>query len=174
MVGRCSICSRYGRITRGWCGMHYARWLTRGTTNEPTERIRFLKVSKSSARWLAGVIDCEGWIGVRKCTRPHSTAYVPALGVGNTKPRLIKVLRSLTGVGVVSVKHRPKPWSTVWLWEVTRRDDLRSVLRSIKPYLLLKQAQAKIVLSLPGTFKHASCQRARAYRILRRLNKRGC
>lgn len=44
--GTCSVagCERTGRLRRGWCEMHYARWYTKGTTDEPPSRKNFCSV----------------------------------------------------------------------------------------------------------------------------------
>lgn len=58
----CSIegCDRGGKITRGWCAMHYGRWLKRGDPNavsfvrltgSVSERL-WAKVTKTATCWL--------------------------------------------------------------------------------------------------------------------------
>ena len=107
--------------------------------------------------------NAEGW----------STFYC-GITVGNTNKILITHLLKLTGVGCYSrfdikdgvrkVRHA---------WDVRRRQDVRDVLTSVRPYLILKGKQAQLILSLPKEFKHIPLKREKVYWQLRTLNKKG-
>ena len=137
------------------------------------------KLIPSDAKWLAGVLDCEGWIGMCRNYRKGGNAegwstFYCGITVGNTNRILITHLLKLTGVGYYSrfdikdgvrkVRHA---------WDVRRRQDVRDVLTSVRPYLILKGKQAQLILSLPKEFKHIPLKREKVYWQLRTLNKKG-
>ena len=124
--------------------------------------------------WLAAVIDCEGWVGMYESTRKNGQkVYTVGIGVGNTKKELINKLRSLTGMGKIYYIQLPAPAKHKWTWMITRRLEFKRILKTIRPYLLLKQRQADLLLKLPPLQDKEPLLRARLCAKLRLLNRKG-
>lgn len=124
--------------------------------------------------WLAAVLDCEGWIGMFKSTRHNGIVYWSAVGVGNTNPLLTERLRQLTGVGHV---HGAQPKNQnakyKYTWVVNKYEDVRFILRQVRPYLILKQAQADLITGLPPKHTKANALKADVKAKLSVLNRKG-
>jgi hypothetical protein len=134
-----------------------------------------LPLSREEAAWLAAVIDCEGWIGMSKSTRSNGVGYWAVVGVGNTNVKLIDRLFALTGIGVVNLSTRAniKNSKPCHMWTVTRYEHVRALLMAIRPFLILKDAQADLILSLPPKHAKANEEKARVKAQLSVLNKKG-
>lgn len=110
----------------------------------------------TTAAYIAGIIDGEGAIFISK-GKPQkqciSPAYVACVRVGNTDKRLIDFLLQVTGVGAIHERKMPNDrWKTCWMWAVTG-PRAGAVLREIRPLLLLKGAQADVLLEFLDNFK---------------------
>lgn len=123
--------------------------------------------------WLAAVIDCEGWIGLFQRANKNATVYWPAIGVGNTNRALTDKLFALTQRGYHLKRARPRPAKDVFTWTVSKRADVDDLLVTIRPYLLLKGAQADLVLSLPALNVRDNAARASIKAKLTVLNRKG-
>lgn len=119
--------------------------------------------------WLAAVIDCEGWIGLMRTGR----SYCAGIGVGNTNRALTDKLFALTKRGTCTARERPAPAKDIVQWMVTRRADVDDILITIRPYLILKGAQADLLLSLPPRHAKDKAARDAIKQQLSALNKKG-
>jgi hypothetical protein len=151
-----------------------------------------IETSPIKLAYLAGVIDGEGCIGIRKTKRTgscKSTRYAAAVTVGNTSRLLIEQLVGAFGVGCVTYRYPTKTRRACYLWSLSSRG-ARDVLRAVQPYLVVKSEQASVLLEFIDnfdSFKGARpgkkggqlvspeelARRERLYQQLRALNRVG-
>ena len=95
--------------------------------------------------WLAGFIDGEGYIGVRKSQGWYSLCIT----IGNTHLKSVENCKFLAPYfrGPYADKRRP-PRRPAWRVTVQGKK-AQEVLREIYPYLITKKRQAAIALSFP-------------------------
>jgi hypothetical protein len=106
--------------------------------------------SVTKLAYLAGIIDGEGCIAIRKSKRTgtcKSTRYAAAVTVGNTSRHLIEQLVGTFGVGCVTYRYPTKTKRACYLWSLPSRG-AREVLRAVQPYLIVKREQAAVLLEL--------------------------
>ena len=162
----------------------------------PQKKIIFIPDSETAKAYLAGLIDCDGYISINKTiatgkTRQKTDCYYSLIGVTNTS---IVPLQWITenfggwygpvgGINAIKKKieqgHKPE-----YVWQTTGKDAGR-VIQAIYPYLTLKQPRADILLKLEATksgvaFKHGSLtpesvllERKQLKEQMNILNKRG-
>ena len=150
------------------------------------------ELSNETAAYVAGVVDGEGYIGVAKTKGTgsmRSTRYAGVLIVGNTSRPSIEELVSVHGIGSVSYRRGGERTKGFYLWAIQSRS-ARDVLVRIRPYLVVKRAQADLVIEFvdgfesfkggrPGKFGGQTvsdlelARRSRIYEELRRLNRVG-
>jgi hypothetical protein len=98
------------------------------------------------AAYLAGLLDGEGTIGAR----PRANGYTNLeLGICMTTPAPLYWAKEVTGFG--EVYYRPEHRENrrdAWFWKVGRCDEIASVLREVRPYMKVKQAEASAFLIL--------------------------
>jgi hypothetical protein len=95
--------------------------------------------------YLAGILDGEGSFGIH----PTGRAFVRALEVSCTTPKLIDWLYENYPGGILVVKHpKNQSWATNYAirWH---GDKAALVAEKALPYLLLKKRHAEIFLSWP-------------------------
>lgn len=150
------------------------------------------QVDNETAAYVAGIVDGEGYIGVvkREMTGSmRSTRYAGVLVVGNTSRRLIEALVAAFDIGSVTYRRGGERKKGCFLWAIQSRN-ARDVLVRVRPYLVVKRAQADLVVEFvdgfesfkggrPGKFggqtvsDHELGRRSRIYEELRRLNRVG-
>lgn len=104
--------------------------------------------------YLAGVIDGEGCMGIRRTKSSgkfKSTRYAAILTVGNTSRLLIEQLMAAFGVGSVTYRYPTKTKRACYLWTVSSHG-AREVLRLVHPYVIVKRAQAAVLLEFIEEF----------------------
>ncbi len=132
--------------------------------------------------YAAGIIDGEGYIGIRRIKKAPRTAVV-AVEVGNTDPRLILWLRQRWPDSLndqpVKRKKRPHHHKPLYLW-ILASQKAENFLKVIQPYLLLKKDQCEIALAVRETItpsNYVSDQvyafRTEAIEKIKKLNHRG-
>jgi len=144
--------------------------------------------------YLAGVIDGEGCIGIRKTKAGSSgsfksTRYSAIMTVGNTSRLMIEQLIAAFGVGCVTYRYPTKTKRACYLWS-TSSLGAQHVLRLVRPYLIVKREQAAVLLEFVDNFdsfkgaRHGKkggqvvspdelARRERLYQQLRSLNRVG-
>jgi hypothetical protein len=134
--------------------------------------IKPLPISKSTARWLAAVIDCEGSIGT--LVNPGGGCSV-RISLGMTTKNFVETVREATGLGgtiyrriVKNKRARPQ-----YHWYVGTLVGCKRLCKTILPYLVLKHKQAELVLSFPPRHARAYRFRKSAHQKMMRYNKRG-
>ena len=101
--------------------------------------------------YLGGLIDGEGSLGLYK----SKTSYRPRLAVsmiGKREHALLSLIAQLYGGRFYT--YRRSTGQVVHTWEVAALRDLRSVLYTVLPHLMLKRDQASILYywcNLPST-----------------------
>lgn len=175
-VGQCQGrgCTYHGPLEiKKFCPKHFQYFWRHGYPDIPEHDAKPIEMEEKWALWLAGVIDCEGWIGLFQSSRKNGVAHWAGVAVGNTNQLLIDRISSLTGVGSVSFVKRPKPAKHIHRWAVNKVSDVRAVLLAIRPHLILKAAQADLILSLPPPNTRATKLRAEIKKKMTILNRKG-
>lgn len=114
------------------------------------------EVLKIKLAWLAGIIDGEGTIGFYLYRKKNGEIKQPIYGIYlvNTDYRMISevagIYRSFGYTPFFSKKNiYPKSFirSTKQCWEVklTRRDEIKEMLKRLIPYLVTKREQAELI-----------------------------
>lgn len=168
-------CDRVGQRKLGYCTKHYAYFHINGIP-EPVKRApKKLRICATDVAWLAAVIDCEGWIGLRrrKSKVHNGWAYWGSVGVGNTNKLLIDKLVAITGVGKVAFRAKRPPAKDQYDWNLWSYDEVRDFLVTIRPRLILKGAQADIILAMAAKSAQDPTGRRLAWEACARLNKKG-
>src|ERR1700729_1787967 len=101
------------------------------------------ELSYTVAAYLAGIIDADGHIALYK----HSTGHPRlVLTVSNTNTTMLDWISEQTGVGkrYLQAKERPK-YKATWNW-VTGGPAGASVLREIRPYMIVKAERADLAI----------------------------
>lgn len=134
--------------------------------------IKRLPISKSTARWLAAVIDCEGSIGT--LVNPGGGCSV-RVSLGMTTKNFVVAVREATGLGgtiyrriVKNKRARPQ-----YHWYVGTLAGCKRLCKTILPYLVLKSRQATLVLEFPPRHARATRFRKAAHKRMMHYNKRG-
>jgi len=101
--------------------------------------------------WLAGIVDGEGSITIRKGQVNKGQVQ---LSVGNTYKEAIDKIKEMTGFGYVRLLHRDlerpfykksKTHKPCYQWKVVSNQAC-SALRPLLPYLVIKKEQAILAL----------------------------
>lgn len=147
-----------------------------------------MRLSKTQAAYIAGVIDGDGYIGLSKkrtLDQRSGYSYRPVVSVSNTKVELLFWLEQITGVGsICAMKRSNLAHKQAFIWQ-TWSQRAADILRLILPYLILKKKQAELMVSY--TEKHGGSNRkgingltraqhtdqARFHARMAKLNKRG-
>lgn len=126
------------------------------------------------ARQMAGLVDGEGSIilymrGDVVCLR---------LMVANTKIVLLEWIREQTGFGAIVSQTRSNPKHKIGHQWIVNSEGAESVIKQIRPYLIIKQAQANLALETQERLRDPSLKSDRSwqsdyYYRMKALNKRG-
>jgi hypothetical protein len=100
-------------------------------------------LNETEKAYLAGIIDGEGCVGLGVRLKKYIT---PTLQITNTDERLMLWLVEHCGGKVYPRLAEGRPTrKPSWLWSVAGQK-ARTVIETAQPYLVLKAAQAEIVL----------------------------
>jgi hypothetical protein len=120
--------------------------------------------------YVAGIIDGEGCIHINRSTfprQPHlSTRYTAMVTVGNTGRPLMNLLEATFG-GRIDTRPATDRHKEFYVWNAAG-PRAAHVLRLVRPYLRLKQAQCDLLLAfIDGfrSFRGGSYARGHAPRI---------
>jgi hypothetical protein len=134
------------------------------------------------AVWLAAAIDSEGFISINAhkgggVDTPH---LFPLVGVCNNDDRYIRRVVELVGENLTAVRERKVPRGYRTLKVVTvSRIGIADILEQVKPFLIVKQRQAEIVIQFCRAHDDLKVRAAYpewfrdAFDEMRQLNKRG-
>lgn len=84
--------------------------------------------------WLAGVLDGEGCISIRKRT----SKWTWRVEIANKNLEFLNKVKEITNSGSISKCSKNK----VYTWEVNRKSDIHYILKYILPYLIIKREKA--------------------------------
>ena len=107
-----------------------------------------------SLAYLAGVLDSDGFITIRKHNGnrdfPTSMTFSEAVGVGQTSPDAVALFWERWG-GSFKLREHKHPdgadWRPMYCWVAANKKAERCI-RDIRPWLLVKARQADLVLAL--------------------------
>jgi hypothetical protein len=109
-------------------------------------------MSTSSAQlgYIAGFLDGEGHITIRRCnaTRSITPSYQPVVGFTNRDLRPLQLIHQLFGGKIYQKarklpQHRPAFELTIF-----RRAETKALLEALLPHLIMKREQADLALRL--------------------------
>ncbi len=136
-----------------FCTKHYQRWQKWGEREQaPLRTSGTWSLSDWDRAYLAGFIDGEGTIGMKREQRSHSKhgsgSYVPYVSAANTDPQVIEWLHMVFGGGLrkraTTVGGNAKPF--IWVWAVGARASV-AVCKELMPFLRMKRPQAQLLIS---------------------------
>lgn len=109
-------------------------------------------------QYLAGLVDGEGYVGIRKCSKKNDGSlipeYKPTLVIANTNYDLIKALKeNFSGSICKKNKGLKVLWKQSYSFEFNRTE-IKKILPKLIPYLIIKRKQAEMVMDLFKTYKH--------------------
>lgn len=174
LICRVDGCERDDIRAFGYCSKHYAYQHRHGHPEPQKREPTPLAINSMDAIWLAAIIDCEGWVGTTASRRSNKTVYTFGIGVGTTTLPLIERCRQITGLGQIAERSPLNPRARQqWHWNVWRIEEVQSILVTIRPYLLIKQKQADLIIDAPPRHSINPSARRALHEALRQLNKRG-
>ena len=104
----------------------------------------------ASAAWLAGLMDGEAWIGMRRRKRGNSIDYRCQVQIVMASRHTIDTAKSVIGVGSIRehrvVAQRKPNWKQYWRLDVYRKVDIIKTLGIVLPYLVTKRSDADLVM----------------------------
>lgn len=106
-------------------------------------------IPDADARWLAGIIDAEGSIIVRRESPKGADygAHAAQVSVGSTSRALLEEVARIVGRG--SILERGGQNAPMHYWQASNKVAL-GILRRIYPFLIIKQRQARCAIALEG------------------------
>jgi len=133
-------------------------------------------------KYLAGIIDGEGCIGVYKAKdKGKYLKYFVCVVVKNTSEELIFWLKENFGGHIKFQKTKNKKWKDCWGWHVNSKKAV-TLLKKVLPYLIVKKEQAELSIKFQkkvkrygvmGVPKDVLEERESFYIKSRKLNQRG-
>lgn len=100
-------------------------------------------LSAAELGYIAGIIDGEGTISVVK--KSHRDACTIHLSVTNTKRELLEWLLARLAGHISNSKSGSEKWADKYCW-LTSATHAASIIRCIRPYLVIKAGQADLAL----------------------------
>jgi hypothetical protein len=137
--------------------------------------------SETDLAYMAGIIDGEGTISARRRKNQQGARYVDfMLSVANTDERLIRWIHERFSGSIDFRQQRQSDiHKPLWRW-TTSATNGELVIVAVRPYLVIKQAQADLYLELRETIGNGymltdeiKAKREELVTELHRLNKRG-
>jgi len=168
------------------CGKHFNPsslddlWCSTECKNKWVE-ISVLYEKPLSYKYIAGIIDGEGCISIRRVSRKRES-FVPFVTIVNTSQILLSLLRYtlyLDGIRTVLKKRFGKTRKPIFELEVGSKGCVKRLLDRIIPYLVVKRKQAGVLLEFlklehyhidPPNIKE---KKRALYEKLKELNKKG-
>jgi len=136
-------------------------------------------------RYLAGLLDGEGYFGIMNKYTASRRYYTPAIKMTLTTPDIIKEL-VIKFEGNVYVRKFPgKNQKDAWCWDNKTWKQVAKVLDYVYPYLIIKRPQAEILKEFLTTKSNKQNygssgippeimeRRKKLYQLIRKLNYRG-
>lgn len=117
------------------------------------------ELSDVDAAYIAGLIDGEGTIRVKKDSR-RELYYPIVIVVTNSNKDLVDIIHLTIGCGTVRPQLWERPhnvwWSknpikqkkVIWRLGIFNKSDIYELLRQVYPYIILKRELAELVMEL--------------------------
>jgi len=105
--------------------------------------------------YIAGLVDGEGCITIYKRKNGHFPKagkpwyYQPVVTIGNTDKRMLDFVVDRCKGWITKPKPQRSHWKQSYCWFISG-EAMRSFLRDIIPYLVIKRKQVEIILSFPN------------------------
>lgn len=124
------------------------------------------QATQTELAWLSGIIDGEG--SLTMSYTKEKKAYTPSLTIANTNELMISVIVDILNKLGCSFYINKKTQGhlgskDVWYIQIRRFETLKVLLEKVIPYMVSKQAQAKLILrfvNLRLPKLHISCNNA--------------
>ena len=119
-----------------------------------------MAITETDKAYVAGLFDGEGCVGYYNANpNPTDTPYCHAsVVITMTDESIIRWVQQLFSVGHVSIAKKPQDRRTAYQWQISKKDQVRYILSTIRPYLKVKADQVDVLLDL---FKEESHYRQR-------------
>jgi len=179
--------------TKVWCHLDLCYECGKKELNlHPRQKLEYyFDMSETEKAYLAGVIDCDGHIGLVQRKKGKPGYYDPRVTISNTNQEFAKYFKErYKGVMHIQIhraksydndsRRHPENWKPKYqIAFVSAR--ARSILRTIYPYLIGKKDQADCIFEYSKTILPCGChvsdelkkKRIIIYNKLRALTKRG-
>lgn len=109
-------------------------------------------LSEVEKAWLAGTLDSEGWIEIKRgYPQSRSLRQVASfrIGVANTNLSFLWKVQNIVGAGHIIEKKKAKAnWRTVYNWRMSGLNNCAYLLKQLLPYLIIKTEKAKQAILL--------------------------
>lgn len=112
-------------------------------------------MKKTDKAYIAGLIDGEGCICIAKRKNGHFPKagkpwyYQPIVTISNTDKRMLDFVVNRYKGWITKPKPQKSHRKQIYSWFISG-ELMRSFLRDILPYLVIKRRQAEITLSFPN------------------------
>ena len=106
-------------------------------------------------KYLAGIIDGEGYVGIRRCVTKGDMLipeFKPTITITNTNYDLMVALKDNFKGSICNRGQKNSKWKKSFAFEFNR-SEIRRILPLILPHLILKKKQAELLGELFGTYK---------------------
>ena len=108
-------------------------------TEEECNKIRLLE-------HFAGMMDCDGYISVRK--NAHNDTYQQKIGFSNTNVKIIEwIVKNFGGKMPKEYVIDNMKYKNSYRWQLTGSNSYK-LLKKIRPYLIIKCEQAELAIEL--------------------------
>jgi hypothetical protein len=125
------------------------------------------KLSIAELSYIAGIVDGEGCICIRKISPPKgcvSPSYSCYLKIATTDKILANWLKRTCGIGCICVRE-PENKRTNYNWEIAHQE-CRNLLEDIYSFLVIKKKQADIIFKFRKTFSTGGISKKQKEKIL--------
>lgn len=102
-----------------------------------------MSLSPIELSYLAGFFDGEGCVGVKKPS-PKRGQHMPYATVSQVRPEVLQRFKSAFGGNIRFAAKCGK--NGIWCWHHAGAKGVVPFLREIEPYLLVKRAEAQVVI----------------------------
>ena len=110
--------------------------------------------SAAQCAYLAGLVDGDGYIGVRRRDKPATTgdrrrniSFIVLLKIGGEPQHITALREEWCRIGSIHTRKRPSQRHLAE-WTIAS-NQARRVLEAIEPYLKLKHPQAQLAIAMP-------------------------
>lgn len=107
------------------------------------------EMSIAEMAYVAGAIDGEGTVGLYRQSSDAvrcGVRYNPSVGIYNTNTTMLEFCRNATGMGSIVVNNKKTPGHKQGFELHFKTSEIRKLLPSLIPYLVIKKQQAELVM----------------------------